>query len=580
MDTKKERKSGSGRFLEANRKAAAGKSGRFQEESKTRSATVKGGSGHFLGQKKPAGWKKAFPWIVAAVLAAAAAAAGWLIYVDQQPKFHDLTVELGTETVGIRDFMTKYASAKRVSFVSDPSSIDLAAPGSTSVTLRHGRKEETVLFTVQDTVAPTGTIPETYTVTTDRGIPPAEELVPDIQDAGQVTVTYLEEPEIPYDYSDLTVTLVMEDSSGNKTQGETRLVFAWMRESLTMELGEKLTPEMLLYNPERDSDLVDEDMLKEVNRGGLGTYSVSRSIATKEYTCQVTVQDTKGPDLVLKDVQRRPNGKVPTLKDFIASAEDPSGIEEIRLLTELSTGEAGVFPVVIEAEDKLGNIVQGEAALRVSDDAKAPVLEGGKEPLTVAKHSSPDFLEGISATDDRDGVIPVTCDTGKLDLDTAGTYYITYTAADKAGNVTTLRRKVVVEHDQEDTEALLRTVADELSDNPLTIRNYVRQNVEYNSDWGGDDPVWYGLATHSGNCYVHALCLKALLDVKGHETQLIWTTDKSHYWVLIKRGEDLWRHIDATPGTNHANFNYMNDEQRLKTLTGRTWDTAQWPACE
>ena len=82
-----------------------------------------------------------------------------------------------------------------------------------------------------------------------------------------------------------------------------------------------------------------------------------------------------------------------------------------------------------------------------------------------------------------------------------------------------------------------------------------------------------------GNCYVHAHCLKALFDAKGIESQIIWVTEKTHYWLVVKIG-DVWRHIDATPTPGHMRYSLMNDEERHKTLSGRNWNRSLWPACE
>ena len=147
------------------------------------------------------------------------------------------------------------------------------------------------------------------------------------------------------------------------------------------------------------------------------------------------------------------------------------------------------------------------------------------------------------------------------------------------GNVATLRRKISINHDETDTQALVDSIAASLPNDPEKIRDYVRNYVGYNSNWGGEDPVWYGFTQWTGNCYVHALCLQEILDVKGYETQLIWVTDKSHYWLIINL-DGVWRHIDATPGRVHSRYSLMTDEQRVATLSGRNWDHSQWPACE
>ena len=59
---------------------------------------------------------------------------------------------------------------------------------------------------------------------------------------------------------------------------------------------------------------------------------------------------------------------------------------------------------------------------------------------------------------------------------------------------------------------------------------------------------------------------------------MIWVTNKSHYWLIVKINGQ-WKHIDPTPSRLHGKYSLMNDEQRLSTLSGRKWDTSQWPAC-
>ena len=146
----------------------------------------------------------------------------------------------------------------------------------------------------------------------------------------------------------------------------------------------------------------------------------------------------------------------------------------------------------------------------------------------------------------------------------------------------TAKRKVVVEHDKEDTNALVKSIAAGLGSDPEALRNYVRSRISYNTNWGGDDPVWYGFTNRVGNCYVHALCLQALFNEKGIQSQLIWVTDHSHYWLLVNIG-GAWKHIDPTPSSLHGRYSLMNDAQRYETLVSngrnRDWDRSLWPAC-
>lgn len=513
----------------------------------------------------------------AAVILAAAGLAGYGCWYGQQPKFQDLTVELGVESIGIGDFMTEYANAGKVGFVSDPAEVNLNRVGETELTLSHGSREETVTLTVRDTTAPKAEFVAQRSELIDY-VPAAEDFVSNVEDESETRVYFAYEPVLPKDYSDVTVAVVVEDASGNSIQQDCTLSYSWMQESYALEYGAKLTKENLLLDPVRDASLLDQKTIDKINKSPIGEYEITSTLGEKTMTCKVTVADTKGPDLQIKDVQVRVGGWA-DLDKFVVSAKDASGDVELRLMTELDLQTESKQTVVIEAEDSHGNITTKEATLWVATDFYAPRIDGAGEDMSVAKYSTPDFLEGVSAFDYKDGNCEVTCDTGKLDLNKAGTYYITYSAGDNSGNVATLKRKVVVEHDADDTAALVQSISDQLSNDPEEIRDYVRRNIYYTTHWGGDDPVWHGFTTRSGNCYVHAMCLKAIFDLKGIESQLIWVTEKTHYWLIVKIG-DTWKHIDATPSDTHGRYSLMNDAQRLSTLSGRKWDTSLWPACE
>ena len=512
----------------------------------------------------------------AVLILAGMALGGYSLWFSKQLKFHNVTVELGTETVTLADFMTEHAKADRVGFVSDPAAIDLNRVGSSFVTLRHGRKQETVVLKVEDTGVPTAQIVSNYCAELDR-LPEAAELVNGVKDADGVKIYYAQPPVVPLDYADQTVRVVVEDGSGNRLEGKCVISFRWLQETCTLELGEELTREMVLLNPARDESLLDQAQIDAINAAPVGEYTVTATTGAATRTCAVTVQDTKGPELVLKNVQRYP-GVQAELENFVESVTDASEVKEVRLMSTFDVNVKGKYEVVVQAEDIFGNVTTETTTLWVTNDMVSPVIYGDLSTMSVEKHSQPDFLAGFSAYDGMDGVCQVECDTSKLDLHTAGTYYITYTAIDTSGNVTSQKRKVTVEHDAEDTKAMVKEIAAGLSSDVEEIRDYVRYNVSYTTNWGGDDPVWYGFTTRTGNCYVHALCLQVLLEEKGYETQLIWVTAKSHYWLIVKLPEG-WRHIDATPTPSHSKYSIMTDELRYATLAGRNWDRTLWPAC-
>ncbi len=512
-------------------------------------------------------------WICHCIIAAAlvGGAAYWFC---RQPRFHDLTVELGTETVSVEAFMTEFADVRNAGIVTDLSTVNVSGVGSTSLTMRSGRKDETVTLIIEDTTPPEVEFIPCLQKTPDY-IPDPCDFVASCYDLSEVTVYFADNVLIPLNYEDQNITVVAEDAYGNAVSGICTLSIVWMKSEFTLELGESLRKEDLLYNPDRDCSRIEQGDIDLINESGVGEYTVASSV--DECVCRVQVVDTTPPELILTDVSVY-KGEEVTVDSFVVSCFDVSGDAEVRFVTEPDVSIPGLQTITIEATDVNGNTATATAQLAVGQDKTPPVIKG-LTTLRVEKKSNPDYLSGVSAVDEEDGACEVTYDAGGVNLNVAGTYYVTYTSKDKYGNMARMKRTVVVEHDQEDTDALADSIAAGLGNDPEAIRDYVRDTIRYSHNSGGKDPVWYGFTNKAGDCLVHALCLQSLLTRKNYETRLIWVTDQSHYWLVIKL-DGVWRHIDATPGSRHTKYSLMTDEQRYAILQGRDWDRSAWPACE
>ena len=513
--------------------------------------------------------------ILTLAVVAAAAAGAYSYWLEEQPKFQDVTVELGTDVVKIEQFLTEYADPGKVTVVSDVSQIDLNRAGDTQLVFRHGKTEETVVLHVVDTTNPTAAFVTELTVPVDY-VFDVRDFVTNVDEFSNTEIAFLGSAAVPVDYSDITVTVEVTDASGNAVRQDCRVSFSWLKETATLELGKKLSAKDLLYMPERDSALLDSKELEAINQAEPGVYTISSTSGGKTMTCTVTVQDTRAPELLVQNFRVKP-GNSCSVEDFVVSADDASGDVELRMVTEPDVDTLGIQTVVIEAQDRYGNVARQETLLAVTKDHKAPDIVG-MFSMTLEKNSDFDFMEGVRAIDNQDENCTITVDVSGINMSVGGTYYAIYTATDASLNTVTEKRKITIIHDEEDVKNLVNSIAAQLSDDPEEIRDYVR-TIRYSSSWGEDDPVWYGFTKGKGNCYVHAHCLKALFDAKGIESQIIWVTEKTHYWLVVKIG-DVWRHIDATPTPGHMRYSLMNDEERHKTLSGRNWNRSLWPACE
>ena len=493
--------------------------------------------------------------------------------------FQNITMELGSAAPQLSAFIKDGQTPKNPRFETDLDALDLTKTGEYAVSLRSATASQTVTLTVVDTTAPSVVFQD---ILADRETALTPEMfIAEASDNGRYTAAFAQEPTVSQEDEQTQVTLIVTDDAGNCTEGQCTVTYMWMRPQLTLELGNPLTKDMVLLNPQRDGELLDQEQLLKIANGKVGTYTISATKGDTTCQCEITVEDTTAPVLKLKEVKIDSNQKL-SIEQFVSKATDASGEVSFQYQEKPDHTKEGTYQVVIIATDPNGNTTQAETTLKVSYDTTAPSFSG-VSAMTVKRGSTPNYTKGVKAKDSRDGEVKFTVDTSRVNTDKTGTYYAIYTATDSSGNTATYRRKITVGHGPEDTKELVRSVAAKLSNDPVAICKWVANNISYGnsktSDWGGDDPVWQGLKNKRGNCYVHALCLQRLLTEHGYKTKLIWVTNKTHYWLIVDMG-GYWRHIDATPSSLHSRYPFMTDQQRLETLSGREWDTSLWPACE
>ena len=113
-----------------------------------------------------------------------------------------------------------------------------------------------------------------------------------------------------------------------------------------------------------------------------------------------------------------------------------------------------------------------------SPDTTKPVIKIKGKDNIILKINESYTDEGATATDDRDGDLTSKIETiGSVDTKKAGTYKITYTVKDSAGNTATATRAVIVKEDKKPEEKPTNTV----DGGNNTITNEVSNNTANNS---------------------------------------------------------------------------------------------------
>ena len=122
------------------------------------------------------------------------------------------------------------------------------------------------------------------------------------------------------------------------------------------------------------------------------------------------------------------------------------GAVSVRVSGSVDSSQVGSYTIHYSATDAAGNSSYKTRIVRViaaAPDTRAPVITLlGDSVITLTEGES--YIEpGYSATDNRDGNVTVRV-SGSVDTSRAGTYVLTYTSQDAAGNSSKVNRIIIV----------------------------------------------------------------------------------------------------------------------------------------
>ena len=483
-------------------------------------------------------------------------------------KFKNFEIELGTD-INI-DNAIAYGTSKGVSF--DISKVNKNAVGTYPVLLKYLFFEYNLTVNVVDKTPP---VLEVKNVEKELGYNiSVNDFIVNVSDASKYEVNYSGDVNTSK-YGEYDVNISAKDIYGNIQTKVAKLSIRWLKSEYLTEEGEKILAENLVYD-KKDKDTILQNDLDEINSKDAGVYYLNSTKGEAKAVIKIEkIKDKTPPELELKTVTIYDGKKINSINDFVKKAKDKKSDVSLKILSNIDYKKLGKQTVTIMASDAEGNTVTKDTTLNIIKDTERTKISGLSK-ITIKKDKTIDYKKGVSSYDKNTGKCSFTVDSSKVDIHKYGTYVAYYTSKDGLGNTTKSKRVIVVTHDKSDTNAKVQSVAKTLPKDAEKIRDWVRNNIKYNTNWGGDDPIWYGLTNKAGNCFVRAKILDALLKAKGFTTRLIWTTYKSHYWNMVYLN-GKWYHIDSTPMAHHAKYSLMNDEQRLEGLSGRTWDRKSWP---
>ena len=159
--------------------------------------------------------------------------------------------------------------------------------------------------------------------------------------------------------------------------------------------------------------------------------------------------------------------------DAGATAEDNvDGVVKVNVSGSVDSSKVGTYTLTYTATDKAGNkatatrkVIVKENSLTV-DTTKPIISILGDNPVSVVQNATYKDA-GATAKDNVDGVVKVNV-SGSVDSSKVGTYTLTYTATDKAGNKAIATRKVIVKENAATVDTT-KPIISILGDNPASV---------------------------------------------------------------------------------------------------------------
>lgn len=491
------------------------------------------------------------------------------IYLAQNNTvYRECQVEAGV-TVTAKDFLKD--ESRDIRFVNGESEISTSHPGEYEIFM------ESSYFTYKSTLCVLDTIPPTaegMMVNIELGEQCSpEQFVSDIDDVTAVEIAFAKEPDFTKTGSQ-KVQIILTDEGANETIVESELFVSAVLQEITVEAGsEPPSIDAFVLQGYGEARFITD--VNAIDYFTPGDTPVSLRVDGRDYEVVMHIEDSVAPKAVFQDVSGFAN--VPrNAEQFVVSAEDVTALT-YRFATEPDLQKIGEQTVEVEVVDAGGNVVAGKQTLTLEADTEKPVITAVND-IYVIIGNPVSYKKNISYTDNCMEGLECTVDNEGVNLNVAGTYPITYTVKDLAGNETSATVNVIVKpmaYSEDEVNALADAVIARIitpSMTPMekvqTIFNYVKSHVAYinHSDKEGWVRAAYeGLKEGKGDCYVFACTSKVLLTRAGITNMDIEKIPAKtrHYWNLVDVG-DGWYHFDTTPRKDRPTIFMWTDAQMME----------------
>ncbi|MBR4201457.1 MAG: transglutaminase domain-containing protein [Oscillospiraceae bacterium] len=403
------------------------------------------------------------------------------------------------------------------------------------------------------------------------------------------SVRYVQVPEITPGDHDVALLIQLKDGTTRTEEAVLTVKDAVMH----MEVGTVETPAQLLGKGFEDAVITPAPE----NFPEIGSYPVTVTFKGTSMPFTLVVEDTTAPVAVFYQNLTFYKNQELTVSDFVESCTDMSEVE-YHFSDTPSTINEGVHTIQMIVTDTAGNSQTYDLEYLVSGDGEAPLIQGVGKLQTVAGVPI-DYMRGIKAIDYTDGVVDVKAvEPPGFSITKPGTYEITYTAVDSAGNVGEEKAEFVVLAAGSDVSVLTQDDVMRMGDYIIgelsktnqqidqkafarAIFDYVQSHMTYvngnnNEDWTSGAVA--ALTLGYGDSASYYALSRLLLTCAGYDNMMVERQseeeigaseeDKAkivkwyapHFWNLV-RVNGAWYHFDTSPYYGGTDFFLWTDTQ-------------------
>lgn len=491
-------------------------------------------------------------WLFAGILLVFAAMIVLVFMASTTRVRESITIEAGKEIPSADYFL--FSSGSQAVYVTDVSNIPNHVPGIYDIEIKVRMKTHKSKLVISDTTKPEGLLRKVDLA--EGEIAAAEQFFESIEDVSPVTVTYKKAPDFTK-VNTQPVTLVLTDTSGNRSEYESLLRISRIKESIQVEVGsEQLDMKAFLkQGVEAEAVFFASDSL---SLWRVGVYPVQLNVDGVLYDSAVEIVDTVPP---FGTTVNRTGwvGDPIQAGSFVSEIIDNTAVT-VEYLEKPDFNAVGDQSIKLLLTDEGENQTILASVLTLEEDLAPPKIFGAKK-VTAYIGQPMSYKKGLYAVDNRDGKVGISVDSSQVNLKVEGEYPVIYSAMDSSGNKTSQKVTVVVKTRTVGMEELTKLADDVLAqitteDMTITekaweIYQYVNHRVTYvgvsdKTDWMKE--AHRGITKGVGDCFTYYAVSHLLLNRIGIETLSVERAcigdEASHYWHMVNFGGG-WYHFDA-----------------------------------